>query len=109
MVEQLIESTSIHSFFILKSLLTLFFGYVTFKLVKWLMNYARVYSVMNKIPGIDGLPLIGIAHKLEKREKMLQQWVQWANETKDLPFYRFWLGTIPFVVFTKCDHLDVKQ
>jgi hypothetical protein len=53
---------------ILQAVYLIIFVYFGSKIAKWLLNYFRTMSVINKIKGMPMLPFIGNAHQLQLRE-----------------------------------------
>ena len=48
----------------------IYFTLITFailEIVKWILKYVKNVSIINKIPGLQMLPLIGNAHNLKKK------------------------------------------
>ncbi|XP_060647627.1 probable cytochrome P450 313a4 isoform X1 [Drosophila nasuta] len=66
--------------------------------VYFLWTRRRFYNLIFTIPGPIGYPLIGIAHKLRRREDVLKTFKNFLNKYGS--FLIIWLGPMPFFVTT---------
>ncbi|KAL5284028.1 hypothetical protein ACFFRR_006352 [Megaselia abdita] len=71
--------------------------FLAFVLILW--SRRKFYLLTLKIPGPLGLPLIGMAHKLRKREDILQV-IGGIEKTYSKTFLS-WLGPFPFLVVSE--------
>ena len=56
---------------VLVSLYTLLFGYISYKIIKWLIGYFYKFFVINKIKGLEMLPFIGNVHQFRRKHGMI--------------------------------------
>ena len=82
--------------FVIQSLLLFIFTILVFYVIKFWCSRRRFYELAAKLPGDNGLPLIGILHKLAiaKREDYLD--ILLSNIKDKTPISKIWLG--PFMV-----------
>lgn len=82
--------------FVFQSLLTFLLTTLVFYVIKFRWSRRRLYELAAKLPGDNGVPLLGILHKLAiaKREDYMDIVLSYIRN--DTPITRVWLG--PFLV-----------
>lgn len=80
---------------------------ILYKFPSFYQNYKHAQKI-NKIPGPPRYPIIGsmLPFLLVPRHKRFEVFAGLVEKYKSLGLFRMWIGSIPEIRITKCDHAE---